>query len=67
MGIYAMTLSGAIPAGNLLAGLGADRWGEPLLLAMLGLTCISTAVLLYCAYRFIQRHAPVGPAPVRSS
>jgi MFS family permease len=44
MGIWAMTLSGALPLGNLIAGPAADRWGEPLILQFFGITCAIAAV-----------------------
>jgi MFS family permease len=39
MAIWAMVLSGAVPLGNLLAGPAADHWGEPVVLALLGIAC----------------------------
>jgi MFS family permease len=59
MGIYAMVLSGAIPAGNLLAGPYADRWGEPVVLGTLGIACLVAAMTLYGVYRTLKRFVPV--------
>lgn len=39
MGIWSMILCGTQPVGNLLAGFAADRWGEPLVLAISGIAC----------------------------
>jgi MFS family permease len=39
MAIWAVVLSGAVPLGNLLAGLAADEWGLPPVLTALGLAC----------------------------
>ncbi|MFO0842068.1 MAG: MFS transporter [Gemmataceae bacterium] len=50
MGIWLMVLSGAQPAGNLIAGAGADRLGVPLMLlvgaAGIGLTSLAVLGLL---------------------
>jgi hypothetical protein len=46
MGIWAMTMSGAVPLGNLIAGPAADRWGEPLILQTLGFTCALSGLAL---------------------
>ncbi len=46
MGIYSIVLSGANPLGNLLAGPAADRWGEPLVLRVLGLAMVAVAAIV---------------------
>lgn len=57
LGIWAMTLSGSIPLGNLLAGWAADAWGEPAVLRLQGGTCAAAALsLLYL--RAISRNHP---------
>jgi predicted MFS family arabinose efflux permease len=50
MGTWAMVLSGAVPLGNLLAGLAADRWGVSLVLHLQGLTCSAAALMLLTLY-----------------
>jgi MFS family permease len=50
MGIWAVTLSGAVPLGNLLAGPAADRWGvEPVLICE-GSACAVAALVLWVGY-----------------
>ncbi|MBY0527630.1 MAG: MFS transporter [Gemmataceae bacterium] len=39
MGIWAMTLSGAVPLGNLLVGPAADRWGVAWVMGAQGMAC----------------------------
>jgi MFS family permease len=51
MAIWAMVLSIAVPAGNLLAGPAADAWDLKPVLITLGLACGLTPVLLYAAVR----------------
>jgi MFS family permease len=51
MGIWAMTMSGAVPLGNLIAGPAADRWGEPIILQVLGITCALSALGLLVLLR----------------
>jgi hypothetical protein len=51
MGIWTMTLCGAVPLGNLLAGPAADRWGVPAVLAFLGVACSAGALLLFALFR----------------
>src|SRR5262249_710669 len=46
MAIWATVLSGAVPLGNLLAGLSADQWGLSPVLAVLGLACGLVPVVL---------------------
>jgi MFS family permease len=46
MGIWSMALSGGLPLGNLLAGLAADRWTEPVVLRVQGIACGVLAVIL---------------------
>jgi hypothetical protein len=46
MGIWSMILSGAHPLGHLLTGVAADRWGVPLVLAILGLGIAVAATLV---------------------
>jgi MFS family permease len=58
MAIWAMTVSGAVPLGNLLASPAADRWGVPLVLVVQGMACAVTAVLLLILLR------PEGEQPV---
>jgi MFS family permease len=57
MGIWAMTISGAVPLGNLLAGPAADHWGEPLVLQTLGLSCAAAAIGLRL---LIRNHSTVS-------
>jgi MFS family permease len=66
MGIYAMTLSGAIPAGNLLAGPYADRWGEGLVLGILGFSCFAAALVIFGCYRRLKRLVPPAASPSTS-
>jgi MFS family permease len=51
MAIWAMVLSGAVPLGNILAGPAADRWGESVVLAFLGIACGAVAVGLLLILR----------------
>jgi MFS family permease len=54
MGIWAMVIGGALPAGNFLAGVAADHWGvAPVLVvqALAILTCAFTAGLLWIYLR----------------
>jgi MFS family permease len=51
MGIWAMLLTGAVPLGNLLAGPGADRFGEPLVLRVQGIACGLTLAGLLLLFR----------------
>jgi MFS family permease len=44
MGIWSMVMCGAMPLGNLLAGLAADRWAEPAVLCVGALGCAAAAV-----------------------
>jgi MFS family permease len=46
MGIWSMAMCGALPLGNLLAGLAADRWAEPAVLRVGALGCATAAVCL---------------------
>jgi MFS family permease len=55
MGIWAMTLSGAAPLGNLIAGAAADRWGVPNVLRWLGIGCLAAAVFLLLLYLLTPR------------
>jgi MFS family permease len=43
MGIWSMVICGALPLGNLLAGLAADRWAEPAVLRVGALGCAAAA------------------------
>jgi predicted MFS family arabinose efflux permease len=54
MGIWAMTLSGALPLGNLFAGPAADRWGVPQVLSVLGLSCGVAALGLLALFRLLK-------------
>jgi len=47
MGIWAMVLCGAVPLGNLVAGPAADLWSERAVLAVLGVVCSATVLLLF--------------------
>jgi MFS family permease len=51
MGIWAMTLSAAVPLGNLIAGPAADAWGEPLVVGLLGVACAVSALGLLAIFR----------------
>ena len=44
MGVWSMILTGGVPLGSLLAGLAADRWDEPLVLAAMGAACAGAAL-----------------------
>jgi MFS family permease len=44
MGVWSMILTGGVPLGSLLAGLAADRWDEPLVLAAMGAACGGAAL-----------------------
>ena len=46
MGIWSMVTSGALPVGSLLAGLAADRWGVPPVLALQGLGIAAAAAVV---------------------
>jgi MFS family permease len=46
LGLWSMGLSGALPLGNLLGGLSADVWGEPLVLRAQAVLCAVAALLL---------------------
>lgn len=46
LGLWSMGLSGALPLGNLLAGLAADTWGEPSVLRAQAGLCAAAALLL---------------------
>ena len=50
MAIWAMTQSGAVPLGCYLAGRTADQWGVPLVLRLLGLTCVTAALALWVIF-----------------
>jgi MFS family permease len=53
MAIWAMTLSAAVPLGNLIAGPAADAWGEPLVVAMLGAACAVSGLALLTCFRLL--------------
>jgi MFS family permease len=64
MGVWSMVTSGALPVGSLLAGLAADRWGVPLVVALLGLGIAAAAaavLLLGLALRLRGRSAAEHP------
>jgi MFS family permease len=61
MGIYAMTLSGAVPLGQALAGPAADWWGEPVVVAALGVACVASASLLVLLFSLGSREPLVAP------
>ncbi|MFN4260172.1 MAG: MFS transporter [Gemmataceae bacterium] len=44
MGIWAMTLSGSVPLGNLVVGPAADQWGVATMLRLQGLLCVTAAL-----------------------
>jgi predicted MFS family arabinose efflux permease len=44
MGVWSMILTGGVPLGSLLAGLAADRWDEPVVLAAMAAACAATAL-----------------------
>ncbi|HEY7426147.1 MAG TPA: MFS transporter [Gemmataceae bacterium] len=46
MGIWSMVLSGAHPLGHLLAGRAADRYGVPLVLALMGVGIAAAATIV---------------------
>jgi MFS family permease len=46
MGVWAMVICGAIPAGSLVLGPAADRWGEPGVIVSEGLGCFVAAAAL---------------------
>jgi MFS family permease len=46
MGVWSMVVSGAMPLGNLVAGLSADRWGVPLVLTAQALGIAGAAALV---------------------
>ena len=56
MGVWAMVVSGAPPAGNLIAGPSADRWGEQHVLAAQGLTL--AVVALVGLVLFLSKRSP---------
>jgi MFS family permease len=52
MAIWAMTQSGAVPLGSLLAGVAADRWKDvSLVLRLLGLSCATAALAVGFVFR----------------
>jgi MFS family permease len=51
MGIWAVTLSGAVPLGNLLAGPAADKWGASRVLFWQGVACATVALALLALFR----------------
>jgi predicted MFS family arabinose efflux permease len=55
MGIWSMTLSGAVPLGNLLFGPAADRWGEAEVIRLEGLACGSAVLVLFVLLRLWSR------------
>jgi predicted MFS family arabinose efflux permease len=55
MGIWAMTQSGALPLGNMLAGPAADRWGVPEVLFVEGIACGAAALGLAAVFRMARR------------
>jgi MFS family permease len=52
LGIWAMTLSGAVPLGNLIVGAAADHWTVPPVLLVQGLVCGGAGLGLFLLYRF---------------
>ncbi len=66
MGIWAMTLSGAAPLGNLLAGKAADYWRAPPVLLFSGLTCAFAALVLLVRFRPWGQSAADPPEPLTS-
>src|SRR5262249_17131230 len=55
MGIWAMTLSGAIPLGNSLFGPAADWWREPAVLCIQGMVCALAALGWLVLFHFPNR------------
>jgi MFS family permease len=51
LGIWVMTLSGAVPLGNLIVGAAADRWEVPPVLCFQGVFCGAVAWVLFLLYR----------------
>jgi MFS family permease len=51
LGIWAMTLSGAVPLGNVIVGFAADRWAVPPVLFAQGLVCGVGGLALFLLYR----------------
>jgi predicted MFS family arabinose efflux permease len=52
MGVWSMILTGGVPLGSLFAGLAADRWDEPVVLAVMAAACAGAALgLLVLARR----------------
>jgi hypothetical protein len=51
MGVWAMILTGGVPLGSLVAGLAADRWGEPVVMAAMGAACGGAALGLLALAR----------------
>jgi hypothetical protein len=47
MSIFSMAFTGTMPAGNLLAGFGAARWGTTVTLTASGVICIVIAGWFY--------------------
>jgi MFS family permease len=63
MAIWAMTQSGAVPLGSYLAGTAADRWNVPLVLRLLGLTCVTAALALWVIFWLGTRRATQAAEP----
>ena len=55
MGIWAMVMSGAIPAGNLLAFPAADHWGEPLVLLWGGVASAAAGIVILVVFPLSNR------------
>jgi MFS family permease len=61
MSLYILTSWGAIPIGNLLAGLLAERFGAPAALAWGGAITLAVAVVVGLTYRPLRRARPERP------
>jgi MFS family permease len=57
MGIYSMVASGPLPLGNVLAGLAADVWGVPFVLALQGGCILAAAGFLLAMALALRRPA----------
>ncbi|GIW81101.1 MAG: hypothetical protein KatS3mg105_2908 [Gemmatales bacterium] len=51
MALWASTLSGGVPLGNLITGPSADRWSVPAVLFSQGLILLGLSLILVCVFR----------------
>ena len=63
MSLYILTSWGAIPIGNLLAGILAERFGAPAALAWGGAITLIVAVVVGLTYHPLRRARPERPVP----